>query len=434
MASAAKSLIDRRLYRSLLRASKPFSRGSPNGVVLSCLFHRAGVDDKKWDEFLRETLPQGEQESYARKSSYRSLFQKLLSEVISNDQDGIRQMVFPRNVHSDKLVEVIRREFRDDGGADLAISSEYDTKTRREAAFVALREINKKLAWADKLRRSGSTDIHPHQAAKDVSPLPTLPPSSYLRPGAYLIAHPNMRGYFRRSVICILDHKNEESEDDGAGYGTYGLIINRPCKSTDSGRILTLEEVIRPLPDNISQAFGVTNVMEGGPVQVSLQMLHCSTPEQEELEIAGHPLSTIPRDDDEDGAKSTAVHTNRAVYYNGDIANAASAVISGRLDRDDVSFFVGASSWSIGQLESEIERGSWLPARGPVEIAHSGVCDHDPTPKGKPRPKADLWLSMLSACGRGEAELAHLVFNDDGEDELGYPCDDDYTYLVSFKD
>jgi hypothetical protein len=30
---------------------------------------------------------------------------------------------------------------------------------------------------------------------------------------------------------------------------------------------------------------------------------------------------------------------------------------------------------------------------------------------------------MMSACGPDEAALAHLMFNDDGEDELGAPCD-----------
>ena len=97
--------------------------------------------------------------------------------------------------------------------------------------------------------------------------------------------------------------------------------------------------------------------------------------------------------------------------------------MNGQIDREDVSFFVGASCWRAGQLESEVERGLWLPVRGPPEIALTGICDHEPTEKGKPRPIADLWLSMLSACGEKESELAHLIWSDDGESECGGPCD-----------
>ena len=40
-----------------------------------------------------------------------------------------------------------------------------------------------------------------------------------------------------------------------------------------------------------------------------------------------------------------------------------------------------------------------------------------------PRPEADLWLSMMSACGIEEAKLAHLLYKDDGKDKNGAACD-----------
>jgi putative AlgH/UPF0301 family transcriptional regulator len=91
------------------------------------------------------------------------------------------------------------------------------------------------------------------------------------------------------------------------------------------------------------------------------------------------------------------------------------------LSLDDISFFVGASCWTPGQLENEIAQGFWIPCRGPPEIALSGICEHEPTESGK-RPMADLWLSMMSACGEEEAKLAHLVYHEEW-DENALPCD-----------
>ena len=91
---------------------------------------------------------------------------------------------------------------------------------------------------------------------------------------------------------------------------------------------------------------------------------------------------------------------------------------------DDVAFFVGASTWSIGQLRREITEGFWIPCRGPPEIALTGICEHDGYSNDtSKRPLADLWLSMMSACGEDEAKLAHLYFHADEPDEFGLPCD-----------
>jgi hypothetical protein len=91
------------------------------------------------------------------------------------------------------------------------------------------------------------------------------------------------------------------------------------------------------------------------------------------------------------------------------------------LDRlDDIGFFVGASTWSPGQLENEIAQGFWIPCRGPPAIALTGICEHEPTTNK--RPLADLWLSMMSACGEDEGKLAHLFYHEEW-DENGLPCD-----------
>jgi putative AlgH/UPF0301 family transcriptional regulator len=91
---------------------------------------------------------------------------------------------------------------------------------------------------------------------------------------------------------------------------------------------------------------------------------------------------------------------------------------------DDVSFFVGASTWTLGQLQNEIAQGFWIPCRGPTDIALTGICEHDAnSPQNSKRPLADLWLSMMSACGEDEAKLSHLYYHDDDIHDNGLPCD-----------
>lgn len=123
-----------------------------------------------------------------------------------------------------------------------------------------------------------------------------------------------------------------------------------------------------------------------------------------------------------DDATSVAADSDKAVYFRGSILNAMRAVDAGRVDREDISFFVGASCWSVGQLEKEMEHGFWLPCRGPTTLAQSGICEHDIAPDDV-RPEADLWLSMMSACGPDEAQLAYLLHRDDGKNPNGAACD-----------
>jgi putative AlgH/UPF0301 family transcriptional regulator len=418
------SPVVRRLYRSLLKSARPFTALSPNAKVLTSLLHRTGLEDQSWEVFLRDHGFQdvdAEDISAFRKSKdgdaqpAQSLFRRLLREVISSSPTGIRATSFP--AHEVKLTEIIRREFKQQADS---CSARFDEHTRKEVAFMSLRELNKKLAWAASLEKN-APEQHPRQAARHVSPLPLDQPSSYLQRGAYLLAHPHLTGYFRRSVICILDH-TEEANNTVPGqtqaYGTYGLVVNSVILSPQSGKNLALSEVLRDFPSELKEAFGGSFVKEGGPVHVSLQMLHAATPEQDFLKIGGSVIPMIAQEDE-----STALNTNEAIYYQGDVTKAADAVMKGELEKDDVTFFVGATSWAVGQLESEIERGCWLPCRGPPQIAHTGICDHEPAPDGKPRPKADLWLSMMSACGEDEAKLAHLVWKEDGHDDLGAACD-----------
>jgi putative AlgH/UPF0301 family transcriptional regulator len=472
---------------------------------------------------------------------------------------GQKRMQFPIHVDTERLRHVIRREFR----LPIQTSDLYDLATRQNVAFRAIRELNKKLTYASELEAQlmrrlqvsnpGQTVDVPmllqQQAAKHVAPLPLQPTKSYLRPGAFLLAHPNMTGYFRRSVICILDHRSEEDDEDEQedleeeedeenakepkgeqpeeekvadapeilketasapegkeekvadpppsaedtasvvsegeaasassetaattttasdvsetettaiplplptkkrrlrpkrrnkpSYGTYGLVINRVSVSPNTGKTLTLTDILRPLPMDIVKTFGRHPVREGGPVHMALQMIYqVSTQHQEQPpppseeggeEGAPHlynenPLegTILPPIQLSDDATSVAADSDKAVYFRGSILNAVRAVDAGRADREDIAFFVGASCWSVGQLEKEMEHGFWLPCRGPTTLAQSGICEHETAAEATMRPEADLWLSMMSACGSEEAKLALLLHWDDGKNPNGAPCD-----------
>ena len=360
---------------------------------------------------------------------------------------GFRQMQFPSEVDTTRLENVIRREFRNS-----AYSDEFNDTTRQEVAFLALRELNKKLRWNESLSQDENLERenetiavrNRRQAAKNVFMLNARDPESYLKAGTYLVAHPLLTGFFRRTVICILDHTNTSKY--GRTGGTYGLIVNRIAVSHSSGKRQTLKDVLRTLPPELMQAFGNCSVREGGPVHMSLQMIHARTPEQPAL--GGTPLSVEPQDE----TISTALDSDRAIYYQGNMIDAADAVINGALDRgeiqhavltvlslkllahkmpsfhgpkDDVSFYVGASCWEVGQLQSEIDRGYFIPCYGPPDMALTGMCErYGDEDNERSRPKADLWLSMMCALGEDEANLAHLLSHDcDQFEEYGEACD-----------
>jgi hypothetical protein len=344
-AAASSALVVRRLYRSLLRTTKPFTAPSENAVVLTCLLHRTGIDDNvsDWDGAVTAVHNSWKTQDQARdltlsykesptgihagsqRQSYPRLFRKLLREVIAGP-DGVQKMLFPRQVDSSRLRDVIRREFRDEEGN---VSLLFDISTRRKVAFVALRELNKKLSYFDVLQDNSPKPLR-HQAAWHVSQLPFQQPSTYLKPGAFLVSNPHMNdSYFSRTVICILEH-NDDDGSENAG-NTYGLIANRVSVNSSTGKNRTLGESFKEnhLPTRLADVFGDSVVKEGGPVHSSIQMLYSAMADKDELtSIGGSVIPTIP-----EGDKSPSLYSDRATYFQGDIFKAMDAVDKGIIDR-----------------------------------------------------------------------------------------------------
>lgn len=385
-------LIHRRLYRALLRASKPFCAPSPDAAVLSCLLHRSFIpleidesllqQEDDMETFMPGIYYEDEDDSKGRTGSYpkRSdahflLFRRLLHEafvepekdsnVDQNDSQPNKRkrakcLQWPSEVkdHPLKLQDIIRREFRvpdERTSTEERFSAGFTLQARRDCAFLALRRLNEKLAWVDQLEEDTLKPC-PQQSAKNVTPIKLSdPPSSYLKPGTFLLAHPHLSGYFRRSIIAILQHGNSDSKDaskpnskdenddnednekekeeegEEDGFGTYGIVINRVSLHEYSGKNRTLADVMNILPKELTTAFGGFPVREGGPVHLpSIQMLHaCAPPDGGPhrhpclKEIKGTRLPSV------------VDPSEKAVYFGGDVLKAAEAVKTEHLDRGE---------------------------------------------------------------------------------------------------
>ncbi|KAL7536505.1 hypothetical protein ACHAWF_005481 [Thalassiosira exigua] len=239
-------------------------------------------------------------------------------------------------------------------------------------------------------------------------------------------------------------------------------VESTPIKSIDQDilRPISLLQAINPenIAETVQMAFGDAPVREGGPVHLSLQMFHRKNVEGSDKNTQG-----VEKEDghtSEIGGKLLGDHdkprdSEDAIYFGGDIMKASYAVLDGSSDRDDFSFVIGASCWAPGQLANEIERGCWLPFRGPPLIAMTGMADHNidaiphkesdsdakkgtklslfpPRPSNTiyaqhpsvTRPVSDLWLSVMCSLGESEADLAYMTNEDKSvRNPFGDACD-----------
>ena len=135
--------------------------------------------------------------------------------------------------------------------------------------------------------------------------------------GRLLVATPALTDpSFSRTVVQLVQH----SEEDGA----LGVVVNRPSE-TPLGDVLPGWALLAPEP---------VVVFVGGPVQESaaicLARLSAPEPSESVVVVPGAPwLGTLDLDVD-----------------------AADAV-------QEVRVFAGYAGWSPGQLEAEVEEGSW---------------------------------------------------------------------------
>lgn len=139
-----------------------------------------------------------------------------------------------------------------------------------------------------------------------------------IEPGAgkILIAEPLLSDpHFQRAVVYLCSHNDE---------GSFGFVLNKPL---DKSLNHFIENVDR---ENIP-------VYLGGPVDTSsIHFLHTH------YAILG-------------GDKAFG-----NVCFGGDFKLAIQLVQEGKLELDDIIFFIGYSGWSAAQLADEIDKKSWL--------------------------------------------------------------------------
>lgn len=146
---------------------------------------------------------------------------------------------------------------------------------------------------------------------RDEQPLPSR--------GSLLVAKPSVDdACFRRSVIALVDHDNEE--------GTMGVILNR----------LTGYMLGDILPE-VANADEVPLYL-GGPVRPEMLFF---------VHTLGNEV--IPQ----------SVQIGRGLFFGGDYEAIKQYVASGRPTDGRLKFILGYSGWESGQLDSEIARHDW---------------------------------------------------------------------------
>jgi putative transcriptional regulator len=135
--------------------------------------------------------------------------------------------------------------------------------------------------------------------------------------GRILIAEPGlMDQYFKRSIILLVEH-NEK--------GTVGFVLNRLID-------FNLNELLPDFPDFPSI------ISIGGPVSPnSIHFIHTLG-------------DIIP--------ETTPV--SEGLFWGGNFDVIKSLILSGKISKRQIRFFIGYSGWGIDQLDKELKERSWV--------------------------------------------------------------------------
>lgn len=170
--------------------------------------------------------------------------------------------------------------------------------------------------------------------------------------GTLLIANVALQDpNFKRTVVLLCEH-NEQ--------GTFGLVLNRPLD-------LYLPDVLEEFDE------WEAPLWLGGPVQTNtLHVLHTIGERIEgSIEVA-------------DG-----------VFWGGDYEEIRELIRLKVLDKTNLKFFLGYSGWGAGQLEDEMQSGSWYLAKASQQVVFS-------------EPHDKMWRRVLRAKGGDYAYIANI--------------------------
>jgi putative transcriptional regulator len=158
-----------------------------------------------------------------------------------------------------------------------------------------------------------------------------LPEDKIPERGKILISEPFLPDtFFNRSIVYLTEHTKE---------GSVGFILNKRLDMKVKDAISGFES----FDDHLNM---------GGPVAPdTLHYLH----------TAG---DLIP--------DSVCVDGN--IYWGGDIDTIKELILTGKINKTSIRFFLGYSGWSAGQLDKELKENSWVIAttRSDIVLANLG--------------------------------------------------------------
>lgn len=145
-----------------------------------------------------------------------------------------------------------------------------------------------------------------------------------------------MEPAFMRSVIYLLEHH------DG---GSMGVILNRPLE-------MALDTVWEACPDRLN---GHMFCASGGPVE-------------QQKGILLHRYAGL----------ADAYKIDDSLYIGGDHVALLKAVASWEShESPPLRLFLGHAGWAPGQLQNEVERGTWIVAPGHANLVLNNQPDDD---------------------------------------------------------
>ncbi len=173
-----------------------------------------------------------------------------------------------------------------------------------------------------------------------------------IKPGTLLVAEPFMLDpNFKRSVVILTAHEED---------GSLGFIINRQLD-------VFVDELVSDFPEFRARVYF------GGPVQTDT--IHYL-----------HNLGDLLEDSQQ---------VARGVWWGGNFENLKFLISNGMVTPDNIRFYIGYSGWGEGQLEDELEMGSWVLAESDPNYVFSSQPDK-------------LWQQVLTHKGNTYSVIATM--------------------------
>ena len=148
--------------------------------------------------------------------------------------------------------------------------------------------------------------------------------SEKLKKGQLLIAEPSIIGdlSFNRSVILLAEHSEE---------GSVGFILNKPFSFS-----------VNNLLPEINASFKIYN---GGPVeQDNLYFIH-----------------NVPK------LITDSIEISNGIFWGGDFELTKELINEGKINKNNIRFFLGYTGWDANQLEDEMQTNSWIISKNIYE-------------------------------------------------------------------